>query len=124
MAADLQLWLDNPQTNFGWILIGQDESVKFTARRFYSHEDSNFPPSLTLEYIPPPPIDRVQVSGNQFNLFFTAPSNETYVVESRGAVSTGAWLTLANVGPFSDDTRVVIIDPIIASQRFYRVRAN
>jgi hypothetical protein len=35
MVADVQDWLDNPNTNFGWILIG-DESVDHTARRFSS----------------------------------------------------------------------------------------
>jgi hypothetical protein len=38
LAADVQLWLDQPAQNFGWILIG-DESVKST-KRFDSRENA------------------------------------------------------------------------------------
>ena len=39
MAADVQSWLDNPASDFGWILIG-DESSNQTAKRFNSAENS------------------------------------------------------------------------------------
>lgn len=38
MAADVQDWLDNPATNFGWILTGS-ESASRTAKRFDSKEN-------------------------------------------------------------------------------------
>lgn len=41
LTADVQDMLDNPASNFGWILIG-NESVTFTAKRFNSR--SNFDP--------------------------------------------------------------------------------
>ena len=37
MVADVQAWVDDPATNFGWIVIG-DESTTGTARRFDSRE--------------------------------------------------------------------------------------
>ena len=33
MVADVQSWLDNPATNFGWLVLG-DESAGATAKRF------------------------------------------------------------------------------------------
>lgn len=124
-VLDVQFWLDNPQSNFGWILVCNGEDVGFTARRFGSREDTNNTPQLLIDYDPPPPlIDRVQASGNQLNLFFTAASNQTYVVESRADVVSGNWQTLANVGPFPDTTRVLVVDPISQPRRFYRVRPN
>ncbi len=56
MVADVQVWVDQPELNFGWILIG-DESATGTAKRFDSRE---YPvpdrrPMLTIEFTPPPP---------------------------------------------------------------------
>ncbi len=51
MAADVQLWLDNPGANFGWLVLG-DESEIATTKRFDTRE-SNSPPVLTIEYIAP-----------------------------------------------------------------------
>ena len=39
MAADVAEWLDQPNSNFGWILIG-DESANTTAKRFDSREST------------------------------------------------------------------------------------
>jgi hypothetical protein len=50
MVADVQFWLDDPASNFGWMLIGLDEDLPFTARRFASREDPNGPPVLTVEF--------------------------------------------------------------------------
>jgi spore coat protein A len=48
MAADVQSWLGNPTTNFGWIIIG-NEASKATARRFYSRSGTT-PPILRVTY--------------------------------------------------------------------------
>jgi len=40
LIADVQGWLDDSATNFGWIIIG-DESTTQTARRFDSRENSD-----------------------------------------------------------------------------------
>jgi hypothetical protein len=53
MAADVQGWLDDPCSNFGWILIG-DEAKLMTAKKFGSSEAKlEFEkPKLTIEYTP------------------------------------------------------------------------
>jgi hypothetical protein len=50
MVQDVQSWLTNPSTNFGWILLGT-ESVNQTAKRINSRENSSSPISLEVTFI-------------------------------------------------------------------------
>jgi hypothetical protein len=54
MIADVQSWLDDPSTNFGWIVIG-DETRNQTAKRFDSREnaDEDARPRLIVEIAEP-----------------------------------------------------------------------
>ena len=59
MVADVQSWLVNPASNFGWLVLG-DESGSGTAKRFDTRESAS-PPVLTVEYTPgltPTPFPR------------------------------------------------------------------
>jgi hypothetical protein len=51
MIGDVQLWLNNPESNFGWMLMTETENLPFTARRFASRDDPNGGgPVLTVEF--------------------------------------------------------------------------
>ena len=54
LVADVQGWLDEPSSNFGWILIG-NESTALTAKRFDSgeHPTPTNRPELVINYTPP-----------------------------------------------------------------------
>lgn len=52
LVQDVQLWLDSPEEDFGWILLG-DENAQRTAARFDSREGGT-PPSLLIEYVSEP----------------------------------------------------------------------
>jgi hypothetical protein len=54
MVADVQSWLDDPASAFGWILIG-DETRQQTVKRFDSREsaDGALRPLLEVDYLPP-----------------------------------------------------------------------
>lgn len=53
MLEDIQNWIDAPETNFGWIVLG-DESLR-TARRFGTREASaEFRPRLRIDVVPVP----------------------------------------------------------------------
>lgn len=56
MIADVQAWLDNPSSNFGWMLRG-GESENGTSRRFDTRENgvANNRPRLTITYVIPAP---------------------------------------------------------------------
>jgi hypothetical protein len=50
-VADVQAWLDDPASNHGWLLIG-DESAPSTSKRFASREDptTGLQPQLRIVY--------------------------------------------------------------------------
>lgn len=56
LVQDVQAWLDDPSSNFGWILINQDEDLKQTHRAFYTSEwtDPAQRPQLQVSYQPAP----------------------------------------------------------------------
>ena len=55
MVAEAQSWLDNPDSNFGWILMG-GEDVEQSAKRFDTreHSDPSKRPTLIITYVPAP----------------------------------------------------------------------
>lgn len=54
MVSDVQAWLDNPSSNFGWLLRG-NEGVSRTTKRFDTKENGAVDnrPVLTVNYTPP-----------------------------------------------------------------------
>ena len=55
MIADVKNWVDNPASDFGWILIGNEISAGRTSKRFDSRENATwgFRPMLTVNFTPP-----------------------------------------------------------------------
>lgn len=53
MIARVQQWLDQPATNFGWIITG-NESTRRTTKQFESRESPTpeTQPTLTIDYLP------------------------------------------------------------------------
>ncbi|MEZ5303682.1 MAG: DNRLRE domain-containing protein [Verrucomicrobiales bacterium] len=76
MVSDAQDWLDDPASNFGWIIIG-DESGPATAKRFDSRDSFSFDlasnertiPVLTIAYIPEPSGAMLAALGAAIPLF-------------------------------------------------------
>ncbi len=63
LVADVQGWVDNPATNFGWILIG-DEETAATSKRFDSRQNAVTAnrPLLTVTYEMPVGIEDERAS--------------------------------------------------------------
>jgi hypothetical protein len=98
LVSDVQSWLDNPSSNFGWLVLG-DESTSGTARVFFTREASNVAsrPSLIVTFMPP------NVSSVS-QLAITAPPNATAgssfditvtALDNNGNVATGYTGTVA-----------------------------
>lgn len=53
MVSDVQQWIDNPTSNFGWVLLG-NETQTHTTKRFDTKENpvESYRPKLILEYLP------------------------------------------------------------------------
>jgi hypothetical protein len=52
LVADVQSWVDQPSTNHGWVIKG-NEAVSTTVKRFESREASANQPLLVVNYLPP-----------------------------------------------------------------------
>jgi hypothetical protein len=97
LVDDVQGWLNNPSSNFGWLLLG-DESAAATGRIFYTRETSSsvVSPSLVVTYTPPAPT-AVQLvlsapasitAGSPFDVTVTVQDNNGIVISGyTGTVS-------------------------------------
>lgn len=95
LISDVQGWLSNPSSNFGWMMISTSESTSQTARRFGSKE-STAPPSLVVTYTPPGElrITDIQVSNGNANLTWSG-SRAPYRIE-RASNILGPWTSFPN----------------------------
>jgi hypothetical protein len=61
LASDVQQWIDNPATNFGWAILSAIEGTTQRAKRFHSSEADANGPRLTVviesEAVEPEDID-------------------------------------------------------------------
>ncbi len=83
MVADVQGWLANPSSNFGWILIG-NESTNSTAKRFDSRENSTAAnrPKLTVTYKTATAVSQIAAVATETALEqnFPNPFNPTTII--------------------------------------------
>jgi hypothetical protein len=126
LIADVQTWLNNPATNYGWLLRSLSESVAYTTKRFASREDPLHPPTLTVTFTVPGSssfkIDRIQRAPASFQFAFTAAAGGAYGVEYRDGLGSGTWQVLTNIPPQSNSAALVISDVIgNRAMRFYRL---
>ena len=52
MRADIRKWINEPDSNFGWVLIIKEQETP-TSKRFNSRENSEFPPQLIVNVSKP-----------------------------------------------------------------------
>jgi hypothetical protein len=121
LVADVEDWVNNPASNFGWMLLCDDELSNFTARRFGTREDVDFPPLLEIDYLVPPLIDSVRRAGNQITLHFTGQTGQAYEVQYRDVLTTNAWSILTNISPVAVTSSIQVSDSASQPQRFYRL---
>lgn len=122
LAADVQLWLEQPGTNFGWIIRAVDESASQAVRRIASRETLTNSPVLTLAYRVGPLLHSVGMSNGVFAFWFLAESNRAYTVEQAGVMPAGgAWQSVSNILPAVVERELCVGEALTSSNRFYRV---
>jgi hypothetical protein len=83
MMSDVQGWLDQPSTNFGWVLVAPNsEHVMGYAKRFDTKEnlDPTLQPVLSVTYTPPLQASMVNIPSLKDNTLY----------EESGMLSNGA----------------------------------
>jgi hypothetical protein len=123
-VEDVQLWLDAPSQNHGWMLKCEGEEQNFTARRFGSREleDPSTSPTLTIDFQPPPSFSSITPSNGAVALALTLEAGHSYRLEYRELLpATNGWNVLTNFGAVNETTNLTVFDAISGSQRFYRI---
>lgn len=96
MVADVQSWVDQPATNFGWGILGNEDTLE-SVKRFDSRESTVNNPQLIVTYNPPP-ADPADVN------------NDGQVDGVDLAIVLGAWSTSNAQADINDDGVVDGID--------------
>jgi uncharacterized repeat protein (TIGR01451 family) len=100
MTADVQQWVNNPATDFGWIVTG-DESTGGTSRLFDTKEIpiAANRPTLTVDFTPPAPAD-LTIAKTHTGNFRQGDAADTYT------------LTVSNVGAGPTTGTVTVTDQL------------
>lgn len=128
LVADVQDWVSNPATNFGWILICEQEDLERSVRKFASRESSTATnrPSLEVHFTRPtsPTLTVIPTANGNFQFFFNVESNRNYSVLRGGDCAATNWTIVTNITPLLAPTNVLVTEPLLTdSNRFYRVLA-
>jgi hypothetical protein len=127
LVADVQLWVDNPTANSGWLLKSDAESALRSARHFGARESVTNAPSLVVEFSPPqgakpPELRGMTLAADKVNFEFTAEGGRSYTVEFTSSIWPGDWQTLTNLTVPASATNAFISDAVQGERRFYRVK--
>lgn len=127
LVADVQLWVDTPSTNFGWLLISDAEESLWTARHFATRESGANGPAVVVEFTRPsaaipPELRELKRTTNEISFQFSAEAQRIYTVEFTPAFSTPEWQVLTNFAPSTANTNLQFSEQLTAGHRFYRVR--
>ena len=130
LVADVQTWLSNPETNFGWLLISQGEGTAKTARHFGAREDAGNAPRLVIDFSVPPAATAPSIVTQPQSLSAFAGETVTFDVSASGTEplsyqwskdltvlsgSTNAALTLTNVTLANEGNYGVTISNVAGS---------
>lgn len=92
MVADFQAWVNDPGTNFGWIVISQAEGTVETARRISSRETGSTAPSLVVTFTAtPPPTPPTIVSQPQAQTVYAGETAAFSVTASGSSPLNYQW---------------------------------
>lgn len=93
LVADIQTWLDTPENNYGWAVLGKNESAAQTARTFAARENAAQAPALEIEFTAEMPglrVSALTVAGGQATLSWTG-GRAPFQVRTRPELGSGTW---------------------------------
>jgi len=81
LVADVQGWVNNPTSNFGWLLHTESEAVPKTARHFATRENTANAPQLIINYTVP----SITIVTQPESQTATVGDDVSFSVEANGA---------------------------------------
>lgn len=125
LAADVQAWLANPASNFGWLIkdLTENEFVQ-SARRLASREFATVRPTLLVEYsvaAAPLQISDARLDAGRLCFQFQPTVGKSYTIERRTNVASGPWTVIQTIPVVTSPGPIQICDPIGSGPQFYRV---
>lgn len=132
MVSDIQLWLANPASNYGWIVLSDQEATPQTSKRLASREDVEGSPTLLITFSKPVPLVLPRFKsivpenpGSGVNLLVQVPAGATYELQYSDRLPASAWAVLTNFTAKLADVEFTMTDtPGPLSSRFYRLRQS
>ena len=121
LVADVQSWLDAPESNYGWAVLGKNEGAALTARTFASRENAAQAPALEIEFTTETSglrVSSLTVAGGQTTLNWTG-GRPPFQVCTRANLGSGTW---SPVGVPVAGNSVTI--PAGSSPSFYQVTSE
>ena len=126
LMEDLQHWIANPQSNYGWLLKSSAENAPKTALHFGSKESLS-PPRLSLSYTVPPPITELsetRVANNDFSFSFAPKAGWIYHIEQREHLDRDNWVLLRTIPGGAATAPLIFVNPRTNAHQFFRVRTE
>ncbi len=121
LVADVQAWLDTPENNYGWAVLGKNEVDAQTARTFASRENAAQAPALEIEFTTDTAglrVSALSVAGGQATLNWTG-GRAPFQVCTRPEIGSGAWSPVGT--PVAGNTATV---PVAGSRAFFQVTSE
>lgn len=115
LTADVQQWFSSSNTNFGWILTGNEASAP-TAKQFDSRENATAAnrPTLTIDFSPPVTAPDLTISKSHADTFSRGDLARTYTIKvtNSGQTATSGTVTVTDtlptgLSPTDADTGVI-----------------
>ena len=118
LVADVQSWLDTPESNYGWMLLGKNEGALLSARTFASRENTAQAPSLQIDFTTDTPgfnVTSIVRTNGEATLNWTG-GRAPFQVVTRTDLLPGAWTPVG--APVATNNATV---SAAATQGFFRV---
>jgi glucose/arabinose dehydrogenase len=104
LVADAQSWIDNPSSNFGWLLTSRAEASGRSVRGFASRENGTGAGTLIINYTPPNSPPSVSIISPVDAATLVSPADVT--IQAAAADSDGS---IAKVEFFDDANSLGVV---------------
>ena len=128
LVSDVQGWVDNPSSNFGWLLQNTDEVSTRTFRAFFTREEnpSSLQPQLQITFTPPPQTPALTLetlSSGQLQITATnlVAGLTNYLQTSTDISSPASWVSVQTNVAASNSMVFTGLSPTNVPDQFYRL---